>query len=45
MSLKLFHNGCFLDAFPHLFVSTTSLTWFDFQLLKWERLIHCFSDQ
>jgi len=26
-------NGLFLDAFPHLFVSTTSLTWFDFQLL------------
>jgi len=23
----------FLDAFPHLFVSATSLTWFDFQLL------------
>jgi len=23
----------FLDAFTHYFVSTTSLTWFDFQLL------------
>jgi len=33
MSLKLFPNGYFLDAFPHLFVSTTSLTWFDFHLL------------
>jgi len=29
----LFKNGYFLDAFPHLFVSTTSLSWFDFQLL------------
>jgi len=29
----LFQNGYFLDAFPHLFVSTTSLSWFDFQLL------------
>jgi len=33
MSLKLFQNGYFLDALPYLFVSTTSLTWFDFQLL------------
>jgi len=33
MSLKLFQNGYFLDAFPHLFVSTISLTRVDFQLL------------
>jgi len=33
MSLKLFQNGYFFDALPHLFVSTTSMTWFNFQLL------------
>jgi len=33
MSLKLFQTGYFLDGFPHLLVSTASLTWFDFQLL------------
>jgi len=33
MSLKLFQNGNFLDAFSHLFVSTTSLTCFNFQML------------
>jgi len=32
MSLKHFQNGYFLDSFQHtFFVSTTSLTWFDFQ--------------
>jgi len=33
MILKLFQNGYFLDGSPHLFVSTASLTYFDFQLL------------
>jgi len=33
ISLKLFQNGYFLDAFQHLFLSTTSRKCFDLQLL------------
>jgi len=43
MNLKLFQSGYFLDAFAHLFVTTASLTWFNFQLLIGR--IDYFSDQ